>query len=211
MKATLEKTSLLRRRSAQCAATGSGPLSVLSILSILTLFCVPAKAGPPFYRSSPRSAPSSRIAVGVGVGVYSGPVYRQDYRYRQQGNYYGSGAGYCAPSFYYPAPYYPPPVAYVPPPVYAAQPFYTAPPVYQGPVYQGLPPSSSVNYRLLAPSGSHLVAQVQEKLRGYGYYRGGVDGLAGTGTRSAIRAYQVDRGIQVTGRVDEELLSDLGL
>ena len=206
MKATLEKTSLLRRRSAQCAATGSGPLSVLSILSILTLFCVPAKAGPPFYRSSPRSAPSSRIAVGVGVGVYSGPVYRQDYRYRQQGNYYGSHAGYCAPSFYYPAPFCPPPVAYVPPPVYAAQPFYTAPPVYQG-----LPPSSSANYRLLAPSGSHLVAQVQEKLRGYGYYRGGVDGLAGTGTRSAIRAYQVDRGIQVTGRVDEELLSDLGL
>jgi peptidoglycan hydrolase-like protein with peptidoglycan-binding domain len=55
------------------------------------------------------------------------------------------------------------------------------------------------------------VAHVQEKLRGYGYYRGAVDGLSGAGTRAAIRAYQVDRGIQVTGRVDEELLSDLGL
>jgi peptidoglycan hydrolase-like protein with peptidoglycan-binding domain len=78
------------------------------------------------------------------------------------------------------------------------------------PVYQGLPPSSA-NYRLLAPSGSHLVAHVQEKLRGYGYYRGPVDGLTGAGTRSAVRSYQVDRGIEVTGRIDEALLSDLGL
>ena len=193
MKATLPQKHAVRRPFAACAA-----------LTLLSFLAVPATAGPPLFRSTPRSAPSSRIQVGVGV--YSGPVYRQDYRYRQQGNSYGSRSGYCAPSFYYPAPYYPPAAVYVAPPVYAAQPFYAAPPVYQG-----LPPSSSANYRLLAPSGSPLVAQVQEKLRGYGYYRGGVDGLAGAGTRSAIRAYQVDRGIQVTGRVDEELLSDLGL
>jgi hypothetical protein len=201
MKATLQKTSSLRRSPA--SRTAFALLFLFSTLSSLSPLCVPAKAGPPFFRSGPRSAPSSRVEVGVGV--YSGPVYRPDYRYRYPGNFYGSRSFYSAPSFYYPAPYCPPPAVYVAPPVYAAQPVYTAPPVYQG------LPSSSASYGQLAPSGSHLVAHVQEKLRGYGYYRGAVDGLSGAGTRSAIRAYQVDRGIQVTGRVDEELLSDLGL
>jgi N-acetylmuramoyl-L-alanine amidase len=77
-------------------------------------------------------------------------------------------------------------------------------------VYQVLPPSSG-EYRSVAPSGTYLVAHVQEKLRGYGYYRGPVDGVSGSGTRAAIRNYQVDRGIQVTGRIDQELLTDLGL
>jgi peptidoglycan hydrolase-like protein with peptidoglycan-binding domain len=88
---------------------------------------------------------------------------------------------------------------------------YVAPSVYADPPLYQRPAPSAANYRLLAPSGSHLVAHVQEKLRGYGYYRSAVDGVLGAGTRSAIRAYQVDRGIRVTGRIDQELLSDLGL
>jgi peptidoglycan hydrolase-like protein with peptidoglycan-binding domain len=55
------------------------------------------------------------------------------------------------------------------------------------------------------------MAQVQENLRRMGYYRGQVDGLSGPSTRAAIRAYQIDRGLQVTGRIDSELLEDLGL
>ena len=192
MKATSQKTpSPLKSPSL---------LSPLVAFTSIALLCGSATAAPPFFRSSPRSNPRSRIEVSVS----SGPFYRQDYRYRNPGPYYGG------PSFYCPPAYYPP--TYCPPAYYPPAPVYIAPPVYSAaPVYQGLPPASSSNYRVLAPSGSHLVAQVQEKLRGYGYYRGGVDGLAGAGTRSAIRAYQVDRGIQVTGRVDEELLSDLGL
>lgn len=191
MKATLRKTSSILSPLAACAS--------------IALVYAPAKAGPPFYRGGPRPGGTS-----ISVGVSSGPVYRYDYRYR-------SRAPYCAsPGYYYSAPYCPPPIYSAAPiysagPVYSAAPVYSATPVYSAaPVYQGLP-ASSANYGLLAPSGSHLVAQVQEKLRGYGYYRGAVDGLTGTGTRSAIRAYQVDRGIQVTGRIDEELLSDLGL
>lgn len=182
MKATLQKTASVLSPLAACAS--------------IALLCAPASAGPPIFRSGPRSTPLSRIEVGV----YSGPAYRQDYRYRRP------GPSYCAPSFssfssfYYPPPYYPAPPVYVAPPVYAAP-----------PVYQGLPPPPSANYRVLAPSGSHLVAHVQEKLRGYAYYRGAVDGLIGAATRQAIRSYQIDRGIEVTGRIDQELLSDLGL
>jgi peptidoglycan hydrolase-like protein with peptidoglycan-binding domain len=53
--------------------------------------------------------------------------------------------------------------------------------------------------------------QVQENLRRLGYYKGSVDGVNGPATRNAIRAYQVDRGLPVTGRLDRELLQDLGL
>jgi peptidoglycan hydrolase-like protein with peptidoglycan-binding domain len=53
--------------------------------------------------------------------------------------------------------------------------------------------------------------QVQENLRRLGYYKGMVDGISGPATRNAIRAYQVDRGLPVTGRLDRELLQDLGL
>ena len=166
----------------------------LAACASIAFFCVPAKAGPPFlYRGGPRPGGSS-----ISVGISTGPVYRYDngYRYRTP--------NYVGPRYYYSAPYCPPPAVYVAPPVYAP-PVYAAPPVYQG------LPASSASYGMLAPSGNHLVAHVQEKLRGYGYYRGSVDGLTGAGTRSAIRAYQVDRGIRVTGRIDEELLSDLGL
>jgi len=55
------------------------------------------------------------------------------------------------------------------------------------------------------------VLQVQENLRRLGYYKGSIDGFSGSGTRTAIRAYQVDRGLPVTGRIDRDLLQDLGL
>jgi len=54
-------------------------------------------------------------------------------------------------------------------------------------------------------------AQAQGALRRLGYYKGSIDGQNGLGTRAALRAYQVDRGLPVTGRLDEETLSALGL
>jgi hypothetical protein len=158
--------------------------SAFAACASLLLFSIPANAGPPFYRGGSRTR--------VDIGFYSGPSFRYGYGY---GYGYRNPGYYCPPAFAYP-------VA----PVYVAPPIYTTP----APVYQGVPAASS-SYQVLAPSGSHLVAYVQDKLRGYGYYRGPVDGVAGSGTRSAIRTYQVDRGIQVTGRIDQELLSDLGL
>jgi hypothetical protein len=52
---------------------------------------------------------------------------------------------------------------------------------------------------------------VQRALAKKGYYGGPIDGDIGPGSRAAIRAYQVDRGLPVTGRIDGPLLKSLHL
>lgn len=54
-----------------------------------------------------------------------------------------------------------------------------------------------------------LAVDVQRALQSRGYYRGYIDGVIGDGSRSAIRAYQRDRGLPVTGRIDRSLLRSL--
>jgi hypothetical protein len=58
-------------------------------------------------------------------------------------------------------------------------------------------------------SGDNLAIDVQRALRSRGYYRGAIDGDIGSGSRSAIRAYQRDHGLGVTGRIDTTLLRSL--
>ncbi len=143
----------------------------------------PAHAGRPVHAShASRQRYRARPSSGVGISIYSG---------------YGPGYG----------PYYPRyrDRYYYGPPVYSGPVYVTPPPVYYGaPVVPQYPPSPS-------PSPNPQVVQVQENLRRLGYYKSTVDGLIGPGTRTAIRAYQVDRGLPVTGRMDRELLLDLGL
>ncbi len=52
---------------------------------------------------------------------------------------------------------------------------------------------------------------VQRALARRGYYGGAIDGDIGPRSRAAIRSYQVDRGLPVTGRIDTLLLRSLGL
>jgi Putative peptidoglycan binding domain len=52
---------------------------------------------------------------------------------------------------------------------------------------------------------------VQRALASQGYYRGPIDGDIGPGTSKAIVRFQTDRGLRVTGRVDQELLRLLGI
>ena len=59
--------------------------------------------------------------------------------------------------------------------------------------------------------GGSVVAEVQQELSRAGYYRGAIDGVIGSGTRSAIRAYERANGLRVDGRIDQELLSSMGL
>ena len=54
-----------------------------------------------------------------------------------------------------------------------------------------------------------LVARIQESLASLGYDPGSVDGIPGAKTRVAIRAFQADRGLPVTGTVSENLYSEL--
>jgi len=80
-------------------------------------------------------------------------------------------------------------------------PYYAAPPavVYREPVYVGTPAVANVE------------VQVQRALAKRGYYGGVIDGAIGSQSRAAIRAYQVDKGLPVTGRIDGNLLRSLRL
>ena len=72
--------------------------------------------------------------------------------------------------------------------------------------------SSTSGYRRSSTGYSDgLAVDVQRELRRRGYYRGSLDGDIGSGSRSAIRAYQSDRGLAVTGRIDSRLLRSLNI
>ncbi len=71
---------------------------------------------------------------------------------------------------------------------------------YDGPIY---------GYDGLTPD--EAVANVQSELQRLGYYSGSVDGVLGPLTRDALRRYQRDQGISVTGAIDQPTATSLGL
>jgi Putative peptidoglycan binding domain len=56
-----------------------------------------------------------------------------------------------------------------------------------------------------------LASAVQTELARRGYYHGPIDGLMGSGSREAIRAFQQAQGLPVTGVIDPALLKALKL
>ncbi len=54
-----------------------------------------------------------------------------------------------------------------------------------------------------------FAVQVQQGLKARGYYRATVDGITGPKTRAAIRAFQKDAGLPVTGSIDQNLVNEL--
>jgi osmotically-inducible protein OsmY len=60
-----------------------------------------------------------------------------------------------------------------------------------------------------AIEGSQLKA-AQEALKELGHYTGPIDGVMGPRTASALRKFQKDQGLPVTGRPDSETLAKLG-
>lgn len=166
----------------------------------------------------------ARDRVSVGIQITSGPAWGTPARGRTFGPTCGSpwNPPHCR---------YPGPSAFCPPPVllaprrsvvyyssaYPAYPVYSYPttPVYAAPA----PTVGYMPYPLPAPPPSTVIFQtpanasvlrVQTALRQRKYYAGSIDGLSGPETRAAIRAYQVDRGLPVTGQIDADLLNDLG-
>lgn len=63
---------------------------------------------------------------------------------------------------------------------------------------------------LARPAGDPVIEQVQRILKGLDFYSGAVDGLAGPNTTRAISDYQRKVGLTPTGRIDEQLLGQLG-
>lgn len=104
----------------------------------------------------------------------------------------------CAPRHYggY-APYYRPYGWYAP------RPFVSLSYVSERPIYR--------SSRYYDGDDSSFEADVQRALKRRGYYSGSVDGDIGPRSRSAIREYQADHGLPVSGRVDGSLLRSLGI
>ena len=58
---------------------------------------------------------------------------------------------------------------------------------------------------------NNLATSVQTKLADQGYYHSQIDGVIGSGTVEAVRRFQTDHGLNVTGKIDPELLNALGI
>jgi hypothetical protein len=100
------------------------------------------------------------------------------------------------PFFYYPYPYY----GYYP---YGSYPYdygYGSYDSYNQPVYQ-----SSARYT------DSVIGEVQLRLARGGYYHGAIDGVSGSETRRAIRAYEHAHALPQDGRIGERLLTTMGL
>jgi hypothetical protein len=60
-------------------------------------------------------------------------------------------------------------------------------------------------------NGDSSVSEVQSALAREGYYHGAIDGSLGPATRNALRRYQRNQGLDVTGRIDRPVIEALGL
>lgn len=60
-------------------------------------------------------------------------------------------------------------------------------------------------------SSGAVVTQIQTKLKNWGYYTGTVDGIYGSGTERAVRAFQQKNGLTVDGKAGDQTLAAMGL
>lgn len=73
--------------------------------------------------------------------------------------------------------------------------------------YSQVPPQSQYD----SGDGDSSVSEVQSALARAGYYRGAIDGSLGPATRNALKRYQRDQGLAITGRIDRPVIETLGL
>ena len=60
-------------------------------------------------------------------------------------------------------------------------------------------------------SSGAVVTQIQTKLKSWGYYTGTVDGIYGSGTERAVRAFPQKNGLTVDGKAGDQTLAAMGL
>lgn len=60
-------------------------------------------------------------------------------------------------------------------------------------------------------SSGAVVTQIQTKLKSWGYYTDTVDGIYGSGTERAVRAFQQKNGLTVDGKAGDQTLTAMGL
>lgn len=71
------------------------------------------------------------------------------------------------------------------------------------------PAVEAVSYK--KGSSGTVVTQIQTKLKSWGYYTGSVDGVYGSGTERAVRAFQQKNGLTVDGKAGDQTLAAMGL
>lgn len=71
--------------------------------------------------------------------------------------------------------------------------------------------SFSNDYRQPEPLADAQVMALQQELKVQGFYEGKIDGLMGTETKDAVRAYQEANNIRPTGTVSTAMLEDMGI
>jgi phage tail tape-measure protein len=83
---------------------------------------------------------------------------------------------------------------------------------HKGTDANGNPPTSrSSSSNGYGVASDETVRDTQLALNARGYDAGAVDGLWGPNTQSALRRFQVDRGLAATGRLDDETRTALGV
>ena len=60
-------------------------------------------------------------------------------------------------------------------------------------------------------STGSVVTQIQTKLKSWGYYTGNADGVFGSATETAVRAFQKKNGLKIDGKVGPATLKALGV
>jgi len=176
-------------------------------MKIGTLFSLALAMVGLFVMAAPAEAQHHGQGGGVaGHGGYHGGNYyhRGHYYGRSHVNFYFGGLGY---PYYYGDPFFGYPYGYA----YGYSPYsygYGAPTAAY--TYD---PQHIYSGRVVSRSSHQLpvAAQVQQQLAQAGYYHGEIDGVIGDGTRRAIRTYERAHGLRVDGRIDNELLSSMGL
>ena len=81
--------------------------------------------------------------------------------------------------------------------------------VYQGRVVN--PRNRSPTRRSIPKTSPRSKHRCRSNSPRRGYYHGEIDGVVGDGTRRAIRSYERANGLHVDGRIDDQLLSTMGL
>jgi outer membrane protein OmpA-like peptidoglycan-associated protein len=76
---------------------------------------------------------------------------------------------------------------------------------------EGAPTELELTAGAAIPSEADVVRAAQRGLHGAGFAAGPVDGILGPKTEAALRAFQVDQGLHVSGTLDPPTLAALGL
>jgi Putative peptidoglycan binding domain len=61
------------------------------------------------------------------------------------------------------------------------------------------------------PGAQDETSAIQSRLANLGFYHGAIDGKVGSGTESALKAFQAQHGLKPSGQIDDETLNALGL